>query len=106
MKTNNIFHTIPLHLTDELLEVLQESKTVKIKRIVSRGHASPEGFWYDQEKNEWIIVLKGNARLSLATQKEPISLSCGNYLNIPAHLKHRVDWTDPSEETIWLAIYY
>jgi cupin 2 domain-containing protein len=106
VKHNNIFHEIPAHLTDELLQVLQETKTVKIERIVSQGHTSPEGFWYDQDKNEWIIVLQGNARLSLATQEEPIFLAAGDYLNIPAGLKHRVVWTDPHQKTIWLAIYY
>lgn len=106
LKTKNIFCAIPAHLTDELLDVLQEHETVKIERIISRGHKSPDGFWYDQDKNEWVIVLRGNALLSLATQDEPIALSAGDYLNIPARLKHRVEWTDPHQETVWLAIYY
>lgn len=106
MKTNNIFQAIPGQIKDELLEVLQENGTVKIERIISKGHTSPENFWYDQEKNEWIIVLKGNARLSFATHENPISLTVGDYMNIPAHLKHRVEWTDPDQETIWLTVYY
>lgn len=106
MKINNIFHGIPSQISDELLEVLQENGTVKIERIVSKGHISPENFWYDQQKNEWIIVLKGNARLSFINQNKPIVLTAGDFLNIPAHIKHRVDWTDPHQETIWLAIHY
>ncbi|MDX2244117.1 MAG: cupin domain-containing protein [Leptolyngbyaceae cyanobacterium bins.302] len=78
---------------------------MKIERIVSRGHTSPETGWYDQEQNEWVIVLQGEAVLSFE-HEEPLCLKVGDYINIPAHSKHRVDWTDPNQETIWLAIHY
>ena len=74
--------------------------------IFSKGHASPENFWYDQAQNEWLIVLKGHARLRFAEEDQAVEMKRGDYINIPAHCKHRVEWTDPNEETIWLAVHY
>jgi cupin 2 domain-containing protein len=73
---------------------------------VSRGHTSPEGFWYDQEEHEWILLLKGGAILLFENQQCSISLGPGDYLDIPAHIRHRVEWTDPDQETVWLAVHY
>jgi cupin 2 domain-containing protein len=108
MKTvaDNIFANLPIHLSNELFEVLLESENIKIERIISQGHSSPEDFWYDQEQNEWIIVLQGKASLFFENERNPVLLSQGDYFNIPAHKKHRVNWTDPKQKTIWLAVYY
>lgn len=108
MKTvaDNIFANLPIHLSNELFEVLLESENIKIERIISQGHSSPEDFWYDKEQNEWIIVLQGKASLFFEKERNPVLLSQGDYLNIPAHKKHRVNWTDPKQKTIWLAVYY
>lgn len=88
------------------METLADSKTVRIERILSRGHRSPEGFWYNQEQNEWVLLLKGRAGLSFEGQSGAVELAPGDYLNIPAHVRHRVAWTAEDEETIWLAVHY
>ena len=105
MKDNNIFASIPQRLDQELVEILHENKDVCIERIISKGHTSPDTGWYDQPKNEWVMVLKGEA--VIAFQDEPeIRLAAGSYIDIAAHKKHRVSWTDPNNETIWLAVHY
>ena len=101
----NIFESIPGVLHSEVFEVLAEGGDVKVERIVSRGHASPDRGWYDQDKNEWVMVLRGKAVIAFP-DKQSITLGEGDYLNIIAHEKHRVDWTDPHIETIWLAVHY
>ena len=78
----------------------------KAKRIVSAGHNSPEGFWYDQEEHEWVAVLKGEAKLLFEGDDEAIHMKPGDYVNIPAHRKHRVEWTSPNEPTVWLAVFH
>ncbi len=78
---------------------------VRVERIVSRGHSSPPGFWYDQTDNEWVILLSGSARLLFQGERDPISLGPGDYLDIPAHKRHRVEWTDPDQDTVWLAVF-
>jgi len=108
----NIFSDIPRTLPSELLETIAATNKMTIERIVSKGHQSPENGWYDQSKNEWVILLKGAAQITFKDEKvqrdvaETINLKAGDYINIPAHLKHRVSWTDPSRETIWLAVFY
>lgn len=77
-----------------------------MERIISRGHASGQDFWYDQEDNEWVILLQGSASLSFEGEKEPVVLHPGDYIQIPPHYKHRVEWTDPACETVWLAVHY
>lgn len=102
--TSNLFTDLPTNLPDELFTILLEADNLRIERIVSHGHASPEGFWYDQDQHEWVIVLQGAARLS--SDGEAIELKPGDCINIPAHQKHRVEWTTPDEPTVWLAVFY
>ncbi|MGM9511150.1 cupin domain-containing protein [Larkinella sp. GY13] len=106
MNMGNLFAAIPDSLPDEHFEELMAEKGIKIERIVSKGHASPDGFWYDQPENEWVLVVRGAARLRIEGVDEPIELTAGTYINLPAHVKHRVDWTKEDEETIWLAVFY
>ena len=106
MAHQNLFAGIPEQLPEELLEDIVRTETVRIERIVSQGHASPEEFWYDQDWSEWVIVLKGKACLLFEGQNDPVTLAPGDYINIPAHMKHRVTWTDSAQETIWLAVHY
>lgn len=80
---------------------LYENPAVKIERIVSRSHPSPPGFWYDQDQDEWVMVLKGRAVLEF--EDEAVALGEGDYLTIPKHARHRVRET--SDETIWLAVH-
>lgn len=102
---SNIFAQIPAHLAEELVEPILGANSVRIERIVSCGQASPEGFWFDQEESEFVLLLSGAARLRLEGE-EPIAMTAGDYINIPAQRRHRVDWTTPDEPTIWLAVFY
>ena len=101
----NLFADIPDDLPEELIQTLLGTPGLRIERIVSRGHSSPESFWYDQDAHEWVLILKGAARLRFEGE-EPIELRPGMFVNIPAHWRHRVEWTDPHEPTIWLAVHY
>jgi cupin 2 domain-containing protein len=100
----NVFVDLPPSLSDELFSTLLESGNIRVERIVSHGHASPEGFWYNQDHHEWVVVLKGAARL--AFENKTIEMKSGDFMNIPAHTNHRVEWTTPDEPTIWLAVHY
>ena len=106
MEIKNIFKNILENVSEEKFDELLNSKRIKIERIVSRGHSSPKDFWYDQEKNEWVMLLQGSAILLFKNDKEEIILKPGDYINIPASVKHRVEWTDPNQDTIWLVIFY
>lgn len=100
----NLFSNIPTGLPAELIETLIQSDSFRIERIVSLGQSSPKGFWYDQDEHEWVMVLQGAARLQL--EDKAINLGPGDYVNLPAHTKHRVEWTTTEEPTIWLAVFY
>lgn len=102
---NNIFASLPEDLGAEVFEDIVRSDTVRIERIVSRGHSSPADGWYDQDENEWVMVLQGSGRLLFETGRE-VNLGAGDCINIPTHTRHRVDWTDPDRPTIWLAVFY
>jgi cupin 2 domain-containing protein len=106
MKPGNIFSNIPDNIPEEIFQAIICSDTVTVERIISKGHCSAEGFWYDQEKNEWVILLKGAARICFEDQQEPIHLKSGDYIHIPAHCRHRVEWTDPDCTTIWIAVFF
>lgn len=99
-------YTCPNLLPEELTEVLGGSGSVRIERLVSLGHASPEGFWYDQDEDEWVAVLAGKARLLFEGEERPREMGPGDFVDIPAHVRHRVEWTTPDEPTIWLAVFY
>lgn len=101
----NLFSDIPDELPEEFIQTLLSTPGLRIERIVSLGHTSPEGFWYAQPTHEWVLLLKGAARLGFEGE-EPIELQPGSFVNIPAHRRHRVDWTDPGEPTVWLAVHY
>ncbi len=102
----NLFNDLPTDLPEELVEVLAENKHVRLERIISTGHAGPEGVWYDQNEHEWVVVLKGAAKLLFEGDDEPIHMRPGDFVNIPAHRRHRVEWTTPVEPTVWLAVRY
>ena len=102
----NIFSSIPADIPHELFQDILKTETFEIKRIVSKGHASPKGFWYDQDQNEWVILLTGRAGLLVEGNDTIIELTPGDHITIPAHQKHRVEWTDPDTETVWLEILW
>lgn len=102
---NNIFADIPEHLEQEIFEQIQTGEHVRIERILSKGHSSPRSGWYDQDWDEWVLLLKGEAVVLLEHQPQ-VRLGAGDFLNIPAHSRHKVLWTTPHRETIWLAVHY
>ncbi|KPK23026.1 MAG: phosphoribosylaminoimidazole carboxylase [Nitrospira bacterium SG8_3] len=102
----SLLEKVPQELPNELIEVLCSSDCVKIERIVSRGHSSPKELWYNQETNEFVLVVQGRAGLLIYGEDDMVILEKGDYVNIQAHVKHRVAWTDPEEDTVWLAVHY
>ena len=106
IRSKNIYSSVPDDIPDELFEDILTTDGFRIERIVSRGHSSPEGFWYDQDKDEWVILLKGRAGLRFEDADDILELNPGDYIHIPAHAKHRVEWTDPDSETVWVAVLY
>jgi cupin 2 domain-containing protein len=93
-------------LENEEFRNLVASKRVKIERIVSTAHKTPQGEWLEQARAEWVIVLKGSAGLLIEGEAVPRALGPGDYLNIPERCRHRVEWTAKDEPTIWLAVHY
>ena len=100
----NIFDGVPQHPPQEVVQALIRAGDVRIERIISHGHASAADFWYDQAQAEWVIVLKGAARLQF--EDGMVEMKPGDFINIPAHRKHRVEWTTPDEPTVWLGVRY
>ena len=101
----NLFDSLPTRLDEELVTELLEHQHVRIERIVSRGHRSPERGWYNQDEHEWVVLIEGAAIIAFEDGTE-IKLHRGDHLNLPAHQKHRVEWTDPDQATVWLAVFY
>ncbi|MEQ6884982.1 cupin domain-containing protein [Salicola sp. Rm-C-2C1-2] len=101
----NLLAGLPSDLEDEVFEPILEAEHVRIERIVSKGHTSPQKGWYDQQEHEWVVVLEG-AGTVLFEQGPEVHLEEGDHLTIPAHSRHRVSWTDPERVTVWLAVFY
>ncbi len=103
----NIFTNTPETLSKESFETILEGRgSFSIERIVSQGHVTPPEQWYDQDWDEWVLVVAGRAKLLFEDNDEVITMSKGDYMNIRAHRRHRVIWTDPSEKTTWLAVHH
>jgi len=105
MKVGSLFAGIPETLPQELFETLLSAPSFKLERIVSAGHATAAGEWYDQDRDEWVLVLRGCALLRFESEPVPLELAAGDYVLIPAHCRHRVEWTSGSEKTVWLALH-
>ena len=101
----NLFADIPPEMPEEVFQEILRTKTFRIERIVSRGQASPPGFWYDQETEEWVLLVSGSATLCFDDGRK-IDLKPGDHLLLPRHVRHRVERTDPGKETVWLAVHY
>jgi cupin 2 domain-containing protein len=102
----NLFAGIPAVLSEEVIEPLVQAGSFRLERIVSAGQATPPGLWYDQARDEWVILLTGSAGLLFESESAPLVLHPGDHVVIPAHRRHRVEWTDSTEKTIWLALHY
>ncbi len=105
MKLENIFKQIEGNFNKEIIDSIVNSDNIRIERIVSKGHISPEGFWYDQEENEFVLLLQGKAALEF-DNKNIVHLKRGDYLIIEKHEKHRVIYTAKNTLTVWLAVFY
>lgn len=101
----NIFQNIPAQLPEELIECLFKRDNIRLERIISKGHSTPAGQWYDQEGDEWVILLQGQATVLYQKDNQSFDLVAGDYLLIPAHTRHRVEWTAPELDTVWLAVH-
>ncbi|MFL5339113.1 MAG: hypothetical protein ACJ8F7_03015 [Gemmataceae bacterium] len=103
--TANLFAGIPAELPAELIEVLWRSGPARVERIVSRGHATPPGEWFDQDTDEWVVLLTGAAGLRIDGRSDVVMLRPGDHLLLPARRRHRVEWTAADVETVWLAVH-
>lgn len=101
----NVMENIPEYAPEELFEILLEAQGVRIERIVSYGQTTTEGFWYDQDENEWVMLIEGSARIGYLDEPG-VELRAGDCLLIPAGCRHRVEQTDQNAKTIWLAVFY
>ena len=105
-QSGNLFADLPQDASREHVAELLRSSAVTIERIVSHGQASPPGFWYDQDRAEWVVVLQGSAELLIEGEPAPRRLQRGDYVHLPAHTRHRVEWTEASVPTVWLAVHH
>lgn len=104
MRTGRLLSALPAAGAGESFDELLRQGGVRIERIVSHGQASPPGFWYDQPQREWVLVLAGRGAVAFEDGTE-VALGPGDWLDIPAHARHRVAWTDPAQPTVWLAVH-
>lgn len=101
-----LLDNLPEHLAEERFETLLETPAFRLERILSQGHATPPGACYDQDRDEWVMLLQGAARLSVEGQAGPLALKPGDAVLLPAHCRHRVEWTAPDQVTVWLALHF
>jgi cupin 2 domain-containing protein len=104
--SGNLFAGVTATLAAEDFKTLMASGTARLVRIVSTGQSSPPGEWYDQTDHEWVVVLRGRAGLRLQADDAVRTLGPGDYIHIPAGVRHRVEWTAADEPTVWLALHY
>lgn len=105
MSFNSNLFRLPEELGDEeISEILASGQEISIERIISTGQTSPEGYWYDQEQDEWVVVLQGSARLAWEDGRQ-LDMKPGDWVLLPAHQRHRVDWTSHNPPCIWLAVF-
>jgi cupin 2 domain-containing protein len=105
VRAGNLFASVPARLKQEEIAVLAEFPGARVERIVSTGQASPPGFWYDQDRAEWVALLTGSAGLLIEGEAAPRVLAPGDWVGIPPRVRHRVEWTDADEPTVWLALH-
>jgi len=104
--SSNLFSELPSAANAEAFEQLLATPNLRIERIVSLGQASPPGFWYDDPDGEWVVLLAGEARLLIEGEASSRTLKPGDWVDLPPHCRHRVEWTSPDRETVWLAVHY
>ena len=105
IETKNLLRSLPSDLTEEVFETLLSRPGVRLERILTLGQVTPDGIWYDQPTDEWVLLLQGRAKLRIEGRDDPVSMEAGQSLWLPAHARHRVEWTDPHNVSIWLALH-
>jgi len=103
--SGDLFADLTTTLGEERFDTLLQRSNTRLVRIVSGGQTTPENDWYDQDDDEWFVVLRGAARVRIEGEAAARELGPGAWLLLPAHCRHRVDWTDPSTPTVWLALH-
>src|SRR5262249_16203123 len=102
----NLFTDLPETKEIETFQEILKGRNFRLERIVSHGQRSPDGFWYDQDHDEWVVVLPGSVILRIPRETEDRNLQMGDHLLLRAQRRHRVEWTDPDQPTIWLALHF
>jgi cupin 2 domain-containing protein len=102
----NLFGGIPRELPTELVETILATAHLRLERIVSRGHRTPPGEWYDQDRDEWVLLIEGSALLRIEGAPDLIGLQPGDHLRLRAHVRHRVEWTPADRDTVWIALHF
>jgi len=102
----NLFADLPPLLPAEQFDILVAAGRLRLERIVSTAHATPPGRWDNQDTDEWVVVLRGSAGLRFEDADDVVVLGEGDYVVIPAHRRHRVEWTAADQPTVWLALHY
>jgi cupin 2 domain-containing protein len=105
-RDGNLFDPLPGDVSAESIEELLAGTSLRLERIVSRGQATPPGEWYDQDRNEWVVLLSGSATLRFEDEPQARTLQPGDHVWIAAHRRHRVESTDGELPSVWLALHY
>lgn len=105
-KYGNLFEGITGQAPKEIFGTLLETEGFRLERIVSEGQSTPKGEWLEQDQDEWVVLFSGAATLYFAQEINEFNMKPGDYVHIPAHCKHRVEWTDPNTKNVWLALHY
>ena len=103
MQVGNVFSNLGEVSEEERFDLIAKSPNCRIDRIVSAGHSSPKGFWYDQENDEFIVLPQGEATLEF--EDGPVTLRAGDHMVIPKNCKHRVESTSVDPVCIWLCVF-
>lgn len=104
--SGNLLAACPEARVTEVTALLAGGAGARVERVVSHGQASPPGFWYDQDEAEFVAVVAGRARLRIEGEADARQMAAGDWIVLPPHCRHRVDWTDPDQPTVWLAVFY
>lgn len=106
VRVKNIFKDLPPIVMEEVFETIVDKKGVRIERITSLGQATPKGEWLKDKKNEWVILVKGKAKLKFRMTKKVVTMNPGDHLFIASDVSHRVEWTSPKEKSVWVAVIF
>ena len=104
LAVGNLFTKLPAAKRAEVFTALLERPGVRIERIVSQGQATPEDEPMVQERDEWVVLLQGEAGIRIE-DSAAVTLRPGDYLTIAGGQRHWVTFTTKDEPTVWLAVH-